>query len=237
MLSGQLGGLPNRVSIEGHTDAQPYASKDGYGNWELSTDRANAARRVMQTSGLRQDQVSQVRGYADQKLRVPSNPMDPSNRRISLIVQYLTVDAPPVAEGKRGRGRREAGEQCADNGDSCAGEWNAEARRGGRRRGEGRSEPASPERDPAGRGAECGEVWKRSCTAECGKDGAGAETFGGEARCRQCGLAVVAEDPFEMRRAGELNLADGESGLAFRTVGKGDRYAKQRRAGGDLVPG
>jgi chemotaxis protein MotB len=100
MLSGQLGGLPNRVSIEGHTDAQPYATKDGYGNWELSTDRANAARRVMQTSGLRQDQVSQVRGYADQKLRVPSNPMDPSNRRISLIVQYLTVDAPPVAEGK-----------------------------------------------------------------------------------------------------------------------------------------
>jgi len=100
MLSGQLGGLPNRVSIEGHTDAQPYASKDGYGNWELSTDRANAARRVMQTSGLRQDQVSQVRGYADQKLRVPSNPMDPSNRRISLIVQYLTVDAPPVPEGK-----------------------------------------------------------------------------------------------------------------------------------------
>ncbi|MGC2298344.1 MAG: OmpA family protein, partial [Acidobacteriaceae bacterium] len=102
MLSGQLGGLPNRVSIEGHTDAQPYASKDGYGNWELSTDRANAARRVMQTSGLRQDQVSQVRGYADQKLRVPSNPMDPSNRRISLIVQYLTVDAPPVPEGKPG---------------------------------------------------------------------------------------------------------------------------------------
>ncbi|MGB6160575.1 MAG: flagellar motor protein MotB [Acidobacteriaceae bacterium] len=96
MLAGQLGGIPNRVSIEGHTDAQPYASKDGYGNWELSTDRANAARRLMQTSGLGKDQVSQVRGYADQKLRVPSNPMDPSNRRISLIVQYLTVDAPPV---------------------------------------------------------------------------------------------------------------------------------------------
>jgi chemotaxis protein MotB len=96
MLSGQLGGIPNRISIEGHTDAAPYASKDGYGNWDLSTDRANAARRVMQASGLRKDQVSQVRGYADQKLRVPSNPMDPSNRRISLIVQYLTADAPPV---------------------------------------------------------------------------------------------------------------------------------------------
>jgi hypothetical protein len=96
MLSQQLGGLPNRVSIEGHTDAQPYASSEGDGNWELSSDRANAARRVMQNSGLRKDQVSQVRGYADQKLRVPSNPMDPSNRRISLIVQYVAEDLPPV---------------------------------------------------------------------------------------------------------------------------------------------
>jgi chemotaxis protein MotB len=58
----------------------------------------------MQASGLRKNQVSQVRVYADQKLRVPSNPMDPSNRRISMIVQYLTADAPPVdlAVGKPG---------------------------------------------------------------------------------------------------------------------------------------
>src|SRR5581483_3579141 len=105
MLAGQLGGIPNRISIEGHTDAQPYASKDGYGNWELSTDRANAARRVMQNSGLRKDQVSQVRGYADQKLRVPDNPLDPSNRRVSLIVQYLTVAPaalPPNAKPELG---------------------------------------------------------------------------------------------------------------------------------------
>ncbi len=95
MLAGQLGGLPNRVAIEGHTDAQPYSMAGGYGNWELSSDRANAARRVMQESGLRKDQVSEVRGYADQKLRVPSNPLEPSNRRISLIVQYLTVVNPP----------------------------------------------------------------------------------------------------------------------------------------------
>ncbi len=97
MLAGQLGDLPNRISIEGHTDAAPYASKDGYGNWDLSTDRANAARRVMQASGLRSNQVSQVRGYADQKLRVPTDPLDPSNRRISMIVQYMTVDQPPVS--------------------------------------------------------------------------------------------------------------------------------------------
>jgi chemotaxis protein MotB len=101
LLAGQLGDLPNRISIEGHTDAAPYASKDGYGNWDLSTDRANAARRVMQLSGLRSNQVSQVRGFADQKLRVPQDPLDPSNRRISLIVQYVTLDAPPVpASGK-----------------------------------------------------------------------------------------------------------------------------------------
>jgi chemotaxis protein MotB len=113
MLAGQLGDLPNRISIEGHTDAAPYASKDGYGNWDLSTDRANAARRVMQASGLRSNQVSQVRGYADQKLRVPEDPLDPSNRRISLIVQYLTADSPPVpANGKAAPG--EGGKEPAE---------------------------------------------------------------------------------------------------------------------------
>ena len=84
-----LSGLPSKVSIEGHTDSKPYAATRDYGNWELSTDRAHAARRLMQQSGLRQDQVSQVRGYSDQKLRKPSDPLDPSNRRITLIVQYI----------------------------------------------------------------------------------------------------------------------------------------------------
>lgn len=99
MLAGQLGGIPNRVAIEGHTDAQPYSTESGYGNWELSADRANAARRLMQDSGLRENQVSEVRGYADQKLRLPQNPLDPSNRRISLIVQYLTVKGPAAPAG------------------------------------------------------------------------------------------------------------------------------------------
>ena len=88
-LAEQLGKLPNHISIEGHTDAKPYATNRDYGNWELSTDRANSARRIMQATGLRADQISQVRGYADQKLRVPGNPLEPSNRRISLIVQYV----------------------------------------------------------------------------------------------------------------------------------------------------
>ena len=69
LLAAELGRDPNRLSIEGHTDAKPFAGKSSYSNWELSADRANAARRLMQQSGLRPDQVSQVRGFADQRLR------------------------------------------------------------------------------------------------------------------------------------------------------------------------
>jgi chemotaxis protein MotB len=92
LLAQELGKLPNRVSIEGHTDSKPYSGKKEYSNWELSSDRANAARRLMQREGIREDQVSQVRGYADQLLRVKDHPEDPSNRRITVIVQYLEKD-------------------------------------------------------------------------------------------------------------------------------------------------
>lgn len=88
-LAQELGKLPNKLSIEGHTDSKPYAASATYGNWELSSDRANAARRVMQGNGIRVDQVTQVRGFADQRLRKPDAPLDPANRRISLIVQYI----------------------------------------------------------------------------------------------------------------------------------------------------
>src|SRR5579862_4067830 len=88
-LAQELGKLPNKLSIEGHTDSTPYAPSAAYGNWELSSDRGNAARRVMQDHGIRADQVTQVRGFADQRLRKPEAPLDPSNRRISLIVQYI----------------------------------------------------------------------------------------------------------------------------------------------------
>ena len=97
MLSGQLKVLPNKLLIEGHTDAQPYSSDNGYTNWELSSDRANSARRLLQQGGIGANQISQVRGYADQMLRVPANPLDPSNRRISLIVQW--VDSSTVSPG------------------------------------------------------------------------------------------------------------------------------------------
>jgi chemotaxis protein MotB len=91
-LARELGKLPNRISIEGHTDSRLYAGTRNYSNWELSADRANAARRLMHENGVRPDQVSQVRGFADQRLRKPGQPDDASNRRISLIVQHLVKD-------------------------------------------------------------------------------------------------------------------------------------------------
>ncbi len=106
MLAAELGKLPNTLSIEGHTDAKPFATSGDYGNWELSADRANAARRVMQQNGLGPRQVTQVRGYADQRLRKPLEPEDASNRRVSVIVHYLVkpgsdeeekLDKPAVA--------------------------------------------------------------------------------------------------------------------------------------------
>ena len=112
MLAKELGNLPNKLSIEGHTDAKPYAASANYGNWELSSDRANAARRLMQGSGIRADQVTQVRGFADQRLRKPNDPLDPANRRISLIVQYLVKngdddDAKPAASAPEPKGAQE----------------------------------------------------------------------------------------------------------------------------------
>ncbi|MEI9974573.1 MAG: OmpA family protein [Ignavibacteriota bacterium] len=89
MLAAELGKLGNTLSIEGHTDAKPFAATASYGNFELSADRANAARRVMQQNGLAPKQVTQIRGYADTRLRKPQAPEDPANRRISVIVHYL----------------------------------------------------------------------------------------------------------------------------------------------------
>ena len=103
LLAKELSTAPNRVSIEGHTDSQQYQGAAAkYDNWNLSTDRANAARRVMQATGLQPGQLAQVRGFADQQLRVPSDPMDPSNRRVSVIVHYLgfTQNAPGTRPAK-----------------------------------------------------------------------------------------------------------------------------------------
>ena len=106
MLGEQLKGLPNKLLIEGHTDAKPYASGADYTNWELSADRANSARRIMQAAGMGPEHVAQVRGFADQKLRDAKDPFNTSNRRITVLVQYqdLPPDAQPAEDEKSAKG-------------------------------------------------------------------------------------------------------------------------------------
>jgi len=84
-IAQELGKLPNRVVIGGHTDSVQYPSQ-AYTNWELSAERANAARRVLQASGLKPGQIQRVTGYADSVPLEGKAPGDPQNRRISIIV-------------------------------------------------------------------------------------------------------------------------------------------------------
>jgi chemotaxis protein MotB len=93
ILAREIGRMPNPVVIEGHTDARPFRNADassGYSNWELATDRANAARRLLHGYGMPPRQVVEVRGFADQKPLVPDAPEDPRNRRISVVVRFST---------------------------------------------------------------------------------------------------------------------------------------------------
>ncbi len=106
-LAAELGKMDNTILIEGHTDSRPVKGRNGYSNWELSGDRANAARRFMQDSGLRPDQVKQVRGFADQALMNKDTPGAPNNRRVSIIVQY-NKPKPKPAEEKKGEHGKDA---------------------------------------------------------------------------------------------------------------------------------
>jgi chemotaxis protein MotB len=100
LLASELKTLPNLLLIEGHTDSTPYSDQNGYSNWELSADRANSARKLLQQDGVRANQVTQVRGYADQMLRIKDNPTDPSNRRISILVKNETENVPIIFADK-----------------------------------------------------------------------------------------------------------------------------------------
>lgn len=91
LLATELLKLPNKVAIEGHTDSTPYGRTD-YSNWELSADRANSARRILTAAGVTDDRISQVRGFADQRLLLKKEPNNPSNRRISIIVRNQGLD-------------------------------------------------------------------------------------------------------------------------------------------------
>jgi chemotaxis protein MotB len=90
IVAQELEPLQNPVIIEGHTDASQYAGM--YSNWELSADRANAARRVMEVSGLDPARVVEVRGMADRELRNKADPLDPKNRRITILLPFMTGD-------------------------------------------------------------------------------------------------------------------------------------------------
>jgi chemotaxis protein MotB len=87
LIARELGTLNDEITIEGHTDRRQYAKSELYTNWELSADRANAARRIMEREGLGPHQVVSVRGLADRQLRVASDPLDPRNRRVSVVVK------------------------------------------------------------------------------------------------------------------------------------------------------
>jgi chemotaxis protein MotB len=100
LLGMELKTIPNSLLLEGHTDSTPYSSDNSYSNWDLSADRANSARRLLQQDGVRANQVTQVRGYADQMLRVKNNPTDPSNRRISILVKNDSEAVPTLSAEK-----------------------------------------------------------------------------------------------------------------------------------------
>jgi chemotaxis protein MotB len=98
LIGAELSRLQTPIIIEGHTDSQQFGSSASYTNWELSSDRANAARRLVEASGVDPSRIVEVRGMADRSLRVPSNPMDPANRRISILLPFtiLAGDADPT---------------------------------------------------------------------------------------------------------------------------------------------
>lgn len=86
-IGPELNGLPNKVTLSGHTDATPYAQGEkSFSNWELSADRANASRRELVTGGMDEQKVLRVMGVASTMPLNKADPLDPINRRISIIV-------------------------------------------------------------------------------------------------------------------------------------------------------
>lgn len=89
VIAKQITEVKNKIVVEGHTDARPFSNGlAGYSNYELSADRANSARRALIASGILPDQIEEIRGYADNKLRNTKDPYDVVNRRISIILKY-----------------------------------------------------------------------------------------------------------------------------------------------------
>jgi len=96
--------LPNKIEISGHTDAKPYAGGDNYTNWELSSDRANASRRVLVGAGISADRLTMIKGRADTDPFVKADPFDPQNRRISIVLLREQKPAPAPMPAPPGGG-------------------------------------------------------------------------------------------------------------------------------------
>jgi chemotaxis protein MotB len=104
-LGQSLAALPNDMVISGHTDAVPFANRRAYDNWDLSSDRANAMRRVLLKAGVAPSRITRVSGMADTDLLVPENPLDPSNRRISVLLEFrkpAAAEQPAATPGEPG---------------------------------------------------------------------------------------------------------------------------------------
>ncbi|MEE9553080.1 MAG: flagellar motor protein MotB [candidate division Zixibacteria bacterium] len=90
VIANELGKIPNKIIVEGHTDSRQYSQGAKYTNWELSADRANTTRKYMDKEGLRENQIFEIRGFAANRPMIEDNPFDHRNRRISVVV--LTKD-------------------------------------------------------------------------------------------------------------------------------------------------
>ena len=86
LVANEIKEAPNKVAIAGHTDSRGYHNDSYYSNWELSSARALNTRRAMEDAGIAGERFTQVVGYADRKLRIPSDPLAPENRRISILI-------------------------------------------------------------------------------------------------------------------------------------------------------
>jgi len=92
--------MPNKISLSGHTDAQPYVTAGGkYSNWELSADRGNASRRELIKGGLADDKIVRVVGLSSAVLFDKSQPLNPINRRISIIVMNKKAEEAALKDG------------------------------------------------------------------------------------------------------------------------------------------
>jgi chemotaxis protein MotB len=90
-LAKYLNTVPNRISLSGHTDIRPYPGR-GYSNWELSADRANAARRALEFGGMDAQKIARIVGLSSSVLFDKERPEDPINRRISIIVMTKAAE-------------------------------------------------------------------------------------------------------------------------------------------------